>query len=335
VVARAALLLSGALSLCAAGAPAARTPLGPGASAETPIRIDVPPSTVEVPAQRLAPRRLTAVTELSGVAAPDAQLSIAGRCGRFDCEGLTYADVTGRWRTRMRLTTPRGHRSVLLRVAYQPALPGSPTVLARIKLSASAPFAYSAPVNVVQPGEAGAGTTSGAPPILVVIGDSLAMGTAQPMAADLPDWSVRTDARVGRPLAEGMDILATTPVPTGLAATRAVLAFSLYTNDEPSDTGLLEAAVRNSVARLGPHGCAIWATISRRAVHGISYRAANERLLQLTADPLLAGRLRVVPWAEGVAQHHFWKARDHVHATAAGNLARAQLYAEAARACAS
>jgi hypothetical protein len=40
-----------------------------------------------------------------------------------------------------------------------------------------------------------------------------------------------------------------------------------------------------------------------------------------------------VPWAEQVAHHHGWKARDHVHATAVGNLARAQMYADAARAC--
>ena len=48
----------------------------------------------------------------------------------------------------------------------------------------------------------------------------------------------------------------------------------------------------------------------------------------------LAGHLLVVPWDAEVARHQGWKAHDHVHATAAGYLARAQLYADAARSCA-
>jgi hypothetical protein len=101
-----------------------------------------------------------------------------------------------------------------------------------------------------------------------------------------------------------------------------------------ADVDMLDAAVRGSVGRPGPHDCAIWATISRPAAHGISYRAANARLTQLALAPEMAGRLLVVPWAEEVARHHGWKAHDHVHATTAGYLARAQLYADAARSCA-
>jgi hypothetical protein len=135
-------------------------------------------------------------------------------------------------------------------------------------------------------------------------------------------------------LAEGLSILAATALPVTKPPARTVLAFSLFTNDAPADADELDAAVRASVARLGPDDCAIWATISRPAVHGISYRAANARLVQLALDPQMAGRLLVVPWAEEVARHHGWKAHDHVHATIAGYLARAQLYADAARSCA-
>jgi hypothetical protein len=151
---------------------------------------------------------------------------------------------------------------------------------------------------------------------------------------DLADWNVRFDARIGRPLTEGLSTLAGTSLPSTQPPARTVLAFSLFTNDAPADVDELDAAIRASVARLGTHDCAIWATISRPAVHGTSYRAANARLLRLAVEPQLAGRLLVVPWAEEVARHHGWKARDHVHATSAGYLARAQLYADAARSCA-
>jgi hypothetical protein len=300
-----------------------------------PIVVEVPGPAVPVFAQRLNHRQLTAVVELAGRAAPDAQLALTGACGRFSCAGMTFADADGRWRTRMRLTTPRGHRDVLVRISYWPGPPAQPAALVRVGLRRSAPVPPPAPPAPPPPG---AGATGGAPygqrPALVMIGDSLALGTAAPLAADLPDWDVKADARVGRPLSEGMDILAGARLPSETGGTRTVLAFSLYTNDAPIDVGGLEAAVRASVTRLGAHGCAIWATISRPAPRGASYRPANARLLQLAVDPQLAGRLLVVPWAEQVARHHGWKARDHVHATATGNLARAQMYADAARACA-
>jgi hypothetical protein len=321
-----------------AAVPCAAAALAVPASAQVPtpapIAVDMPQPAVPVLAQRLNRRQLTAVVELAGRAAPDAQLALAGACGRFSCEGMTYSDASGRWRTRMRLTTPRGHRDVLLRISYWPGQAAQPPAFVRVGLRRSAPVPPPAPPAPPPPGGPTGGSPYGQRAALVMIGDSLALGTAAPLAADLPDWDVKADARVGRPLAEGMDILAGATLPSEAAGARTLLAFSLYTNDAPIDIGQLEAAVRASVARLGARGCAIWATISRPAPRGASYRPANVRLVQLAADPTLAGRLLLVPWAEQVARHHGWKAHDHVHATAAGNLARAQMYADAARACA-
>jgi hypothetical protein len=321
--ARAASRLVVAAALLAASVPASAS-----AQAPAPIRVEMPPSGAPIPAQRVDHRRLTAAVELAGTAEPGAQLALAASCGKVDCSALTWADGAGRWRTRMQLTTPRARRDVRVRMAYWPAPPGRAPVAARLKLRLSAPVAL--PPAVPQ------ATTlaTGGAPALVLIGDSLALGIAQPLTLDLPGWVVRLDARIGRPLAEGMDVLATSALPAQRAPVRAVLAFSLYTNDAPAGVDQLEAAVRAGVARLGPHDCAVWATISRPAVHGVSYRAANERLLALAADPLLAGRLLVVPWAQAVRTHHGWKAHDHVHATAAGYLARARMYADAALACA-
>jgi lysophospholipase L1-like esterase len=78
-------------------------------------------------------------------------------------------------------------------------------------------------------------------------------------------------------------------------------------------------------------GCVVWATIVRPPQGGRSYDAANAALARLAAaNPSV---MRLVPWAQQVAAHPEWLARDGVHATAAGYTARAQMYASAARTC--
>ena len=73
---------------------------------------------------------------------------------------------------------------------------------------------------------------------------------------------------------------------------------SLFTNDDPTHTDALEAAVRRTLALVGSRGCVIWATIARPPVNGVSYRAANTLLERLAAsNPALV----IVPWAEQVA----------------------------------
>ena len=153
---------------------------------------------------------------------------------------------------------------------------------------------------------------------LVVIGDSLAKGTKDMLPRALEGWDVRTDARDGRPLAEGMRVLSDSDIPPG-----AVLAFSLFTNDKPSRLPALEAAVRRT-ARLG---CSVWATI----VHTADYGAANARLEALDRE---LSRVVVVPWAATIAARPELMSPDRVHPTPEGYRVRAALYADAARSCA-
>jgi len=169
---------------------------------------------------------------------------------------------------------------------------------------------------------------------MIVIGDSLAVGMAGSLRAALPGWDVPVDGRIGRPLSEGMQILGATRLPPGARGERAILAFSLFTNDAPTNVDALEAAVRGSVARLGAHGCAIWATIARPPLDGVSYDSANQRLVALAGAPHLAGRLLVVSWKQQYDRHPAFAAPDGVHATPQGYAARAQMYAAAARSCA-
>jgi lysophospholipase L1-like esterase len=147
---------------------------------------------------------------------------------------------------------------------------------------------------------------------------------ADALRAALPGWRVRIDARTRRPLAEGMSIFgAQRDAP-------AIVAFSLFTNDDPGATQRLAQAVRASATRTG--GCAVWATIVRPPFNGVSYAAANRVLDQLAADPGLS--LELADWRGLVARAPSLIAGDGVHGTPEGYRARAQLYADAIRACA-
>lgn len=161
---------------------------------------------------------------------------------------------------------------------------------------------------------------------LVVIGDSLAEGMKPYLAQVFPGWRITTDARVGRPLAEGMNVLTNMTAPAG-----AVYAFSLFTNDDPRSVAALERAVRTSVQRAGASGCVIWATIVRPPVGGVSYDAANAGLARLSGE--LSGRLVIADWAGAVRANPGLVGGDGVHAGGGGYRTRAALYAAAVAGC--
>jgi len=210
------------------------------------------------------------------------------------------------------VSAPRSHRRARGRTRAEPSPP--PTV------TAVPPTATLPPVATAVPRTSGGGR----PASVVVIGDSLAEGMKPYMAGALPGSKVSVDARIGRPLAEGMRIFSNTPVQPG-----AVYAFSLFTNDDPRSVGALEAAVRQSVRR---GNCAVWSTIVRPPVGGVSYDNANRRLRQLAASS--RGRVQLVDWAAAVAAHPEWvSGADRVHATAEGYRNRAALYARAIESC--
>lgn len=165
-------------------------------------------------------------------------------------------------------------------------------------------------------------------PRLLVIGDSLAIGAKAPLAADLPDWRIRTSARIGRPLSEGMRVF------RSLEPAPDVVAFSLFTNDDPRNIDALAGAVRESLDVERGAACAVWATVVRPRLAGHSYSRANHRLQALARTPELSGRLIIVPWAAKVARHPSWIGADRVHPTATGYVERARLYAQAVRRCA-
>ena len=281
--------------------------------------------------------RLGARASVSGTADPKAEVTVNGGCNVQGCVVQAVADERGRWRVEVRLEAPAGEPQVRIAAYYRGSIVGPED---RVEVRLVAPSRGAAR----PPRDARGGGRPGGPPVppesldpqpgggptrssgtLILIGDSLAVGIEDHLPGLLPGWRVASDALTSRPLDAGMGILARTRVPDG-----AVVAMSLFTNDDPSRTDALEAAVRTSVRRAGPGGCAVWATIARPPFNGRSYAPANALLRRLDAE--LGGKLALVPWAE-LAVRSGWLAADGVHATPEGYRQRARLYAEAARTC--
>ena len=205
---------------------------------------------------------VTANVALSGRAPAGTNVPISANCRGFDCTAITFAGRDGRWSTRLQLMARKGHQRVTVEVAGVPL---------RLTLSKRAPVLLGLPAPLRS--DLGGGDS------VVVIGDSLAVGMAPDLQALLPGRPVLVDARIGRPLDEGMAVLAGSDPP------RASFVYSLFTNDDPARIEYLDAAVRESVAALGPHGCAVWATIVRPKVGGRSLRRGERAAAGARAGP--------------------------------------------------
>ena len=271
---------------------------------------DARPLTVAPPKAVQAAPLLTsssAVLALSGRATAGTTIALQAPCRSAVCTTTTAADRRGRWKAALSVVTTRTTTAVPVTVN------GTRTVTVKVR-PAQAPLAL-------------APTTSPSPQ-LAMIGDSLAEGTAFALPGLLGEFRVSTSSRVSRPLAEGMQLFAATPLP---ADGPLVVAFSLFTNDHPLNAPLLEAAVRASAARVAGRGCVLWATIVRPPQGRASYAPVNRMLERLGRE--IEG-LAIVPWARQVARHPGWVRRgDRVHGTPTGYQRRAELYADAARQC--
>jgi hypothetical protein len=281
--------------------------------------------------------RLRLRTRVRGRARPGQVVYVSASCRPRPCEARAVAGAPGRWSAPIVLTTTPAARFVTIDAGARKGVVGAGSAVATVELVG----ARRARRAVARDGDRAAARRRGARPDdgapqrtsrpalprdVLVIGDSLAEGMADGLKAALPGWRVRVDAEIGRPLADGMRILA------AQRAAPAILAFSLFTNDDPRNQRTLEAAVRASASRAG--GCAVWATIVAPPVKGLGFGAVNDMLRGLAGDPDLALSLQLVDWSAAVARSPSLLAGDGVHATPAGYGARAELYAGAIRACA-
>ena len=296
------------------------------------ITIQSPADGARLKARATASGALRAPVRVRGRARPGSAVFISASCRPSPCEAQAGAADDGTWAVTLRLRTPRANAFVTIDANARRDVVAAGSAVATVELvGPPRPRPPRAPRGS---GSGSGGRPAAIPPPsrrtlprdVLVIGDSLALGIEQPLRTALQGWSVRVDGRIGRPLAEGMGILGRQTSPP------AILALPLFTNDDPRNTGALEAAVRATATR--PGGCAIWATVVAPPLNGVSYDAANTLLRSLGNDPELALGLQVVDWAAEVAQSPSLLAGDNVHPTPAGYGVMAQLYAAAIRSCA-
>jgi lysophospholipase L1-like esterase len=171
------------------------------------------------------------------------------------------------------------------------------------------------------PAVATGGTSSGR---VLVVGDSLAVGTQAPLAQLLPGWRIVTSAHTDRHTADGVaEIVSRGSLP-------GVIVVSLGTNDNPSETARFAGEVEAVMDAAGPSRCVIWANIARPPYAGVSYAGYNRVLTRLS---LSRPNLVVADWAGIARSQPGVLGSDGVHATASGYAIRAQAIAGAIASC--
>jgi hypothetical protein len=341
-------LLTAVATGCAAdsSAPATanvRAPVGPPAASPF-VSIDSP-GDHEVSARQDVVG-IHAMADVAGRGNAGDLVQVSTGCDEPRCAAGTQVDPTGHWTVRVLLKATKSYPRVRVvvqsgaQVAISLARLGLPEAkrasrkhtrtraTRRVASSTTAPATTSPAATSASaaPPSSPSSSANLAPSRMVLVGDSLAVGIQSPLTNALSGWSLSTNGRVSRPLAEGMGIV------RGMSERPPVLAISLFTNDAPGAVDTLRSAVRETITRQAGHGCVVWATIVRPAVGGVTYARANQALVELAAEN--PSVMKLVPWAQQVAAHSEWLASDGVHATPAGYSARAQMYADAARSCA-
>ena len=160
---------------------------------------------------------------------------------------------------------------------------------------------------------------------VLVVGDSLAVGTRPYLGRALGGWRVRSSVSISKHAPEGAAELAR----RGHSLPPVVVA-SLGTNDDPHATGSFEASVRKSLRSVGKRGCIVWPNIVRPSVGGATYAGYNAVLDRIARRN---DHLRVVDWAAMAAHNRGWFGDDGVHPNATGYIARARAIAKQVRRC--
>jgi hypothetical protein len=152
---------------------------------------------------------------------------------------------------------------------------------------------------------------------VLVVGDSLEVGSAPHLRVALDSTPVEIDAERGRTSSQGVGVLA-----DRLRPQHEVVVFPLGTNDLSADAF---AASLAAAAELAGGRCLVVATIARR-------RPPAAELNRVVAQFAAGGEVQVVDW-RAAASAPGVLGRDGTHATGAGYVLRANLLAEAVRGC--
>jgi hypothetical protein len=201
--------------------------------------------------------------------------------------------------------------------AAAPAAPPTPpTTGGGAPAPTTPPPAPAAPARPPAPSAPASNARAG----VLLIGDSLSVGTKQYLNSQMAGQPVEINATGGISLAEGMRRYnATKDKPR-------VVEMALFTNNSPGQIGELRSAIEKTIADARERGGkVVWATIVRPG----NYGPVNDMIRDFAAkNPDVMG---LVDWAKMVQEHPNYVGSDGIHSGATGYKARAQAFADAAK----
>ena len=159
---------------------------------------------------------------------------------------------------------------------------------------------------------------------VLVIGDSLEVGTSPYLRDLLSGVPLTVDAQTSRPSSTGVAILR-----SRLTADDRVVVFDLGTNDDPAQPGAL-AADLSAVRQIAGDRCVVVATLNRPPYNGVSVDGLNRVVRSFATGSPPA---QLVDWRGTALANPGLLGPDGVHATPGGYAARAQLVAQGIRGC--
>jgi lysophospholipase L1-like esterase len=160
---------------------------------------------------------------------------------------------------------------------------------------------------------------------LLVVGDSLAVGTEPYIHRHLHGWRIRQRVAISTQVTEAPGILRS----YGGRLPRVIFV-NLGTNGDPRATGTFLSSIRRTMKIAGPRRCVVWSSILRPPVAGASYSRLNRVLAdQARKRP----NLIMFRWVRLAHRHPSWFGPDRVHVTATGYKVRARAMARQIRNC--
>jgi lysophospholipase L1-like esterase len=167
-------------------------------------------------------------------------------------------------------------------------------------------------------------STSTASASVLVVGDSLGVGTEPSLRAALPTLAIDADSRNGRTSPEGLAALR-----EQLRPQHETVVFDLGTNDGPTAVGLTAGSLV-AARELAAGRCLVVATLNHPPRAGVSIDAQNASIRRFVAE---APGAALVDWHAAAHATRGALRPDGVHATSAGYALRGQLFAEAVQSC--
>jgi len=159
---------------------------------------------------------------------------------------------------------------------------------------------------------------------VLVVGDSLEVGTGPYLRRELGSTPLKIDARKSRPSAVGLGILS-----KELRPSHRVVVFDLGVNDDPSQPAALARTLAAARKIVGDR-CLVVATLSRPPLSGVRIDGMNRAITDFVAD---TPRGQLFDWHDATAADPGLLGPDGVHAGPAGYGTRARLLAGAIGSC--